>query len=131
MRLLLDTHILLWTITKSRALPKQALALIESPDNMLFTSVANIWEVAIKHARARGTPWDVPLSGEQLLQDLTRADAEILSILPQHAAMVGRLPGHHGDPFDRILIAQAQVESMHLLTHDKHLGAYGDFVICV
>lgn len=131
MRLLLDTHILLWTIVRSPLLPKRAAELLSDRLNSQSASVVNIWETAIKHARRRGGVNDVPLSGRQLLDDLIGVEAEILPILPAHAAAVDDLPPLHGDPFDRLLIAQARTESMHLLTHDKTLAAYGDFVIVV
>ncbi len=131
MRLLLDTHILLWAIIDSPALPRRAVDLLSDPGNAATASAVNIWETAIKHARRRGGEGDVLMSGQQLLDDLTGGDVSILSISPAHAAAVDDLPAIHGDPFDRLLVAQARTESMHLLTHDKVLAGYGDFVIVV
>jgi PIN domain nuclease of toxin-antitoxin system len=131
LRLLLDTHILLWTIVKSPLLPRRAVELLSDPATSQSASAVNVWETAIKHARRRGGINDVPMSGRQLLDDLIGVEAEILPVLPTHAAAVDDLPPLHGDPFDRLLIAQARTESMHLLTHDQTLAAYGDFVIVV
>jgi PIN domain nuclease of toxin-antitoxin system len=131
LRLLLDTHILLWTIVKSPLLPRRAVELLSDPATSQSASAVNVWETAIKHARRRGGINDVPMSGRQLLDDLIGVEAEILPVLPAHAAAVDDLPPLHGDPFDRLLIAQARTESMHLLTHDQTLAAYGDFVIVV
>ena len=131
MRLLLDTHILLWAIDESPHLPKGAAKLLSNTANAQSASAVNIWEAAIKYGRRRGSVNDMPMSGQDLLADLMGAEIDILPISPAHAAAVDDLPPLHGDPFDRLLIAQARTESMHLLTHDKKLAAYGDFVIVV
>jgi PIN domain nuclease of toxin-antitoxin system len=131
LRLLLDTHILLWAIDGSSSLPKTALELLSSAAHSQSASAVNIWETAIKHALRRGSINDMPVSGQQLLADLVQAKINIVPVLPAHAAAVDDLPPLHGDPFDRLLVAQARTESMHLLTHDTLLAAYGDFVIVV
>jgi PIN domain nuclease of toxin-antitoxin system len=131
LRLLLDTHVVLWAITLDPKMPRRAHELIGDASNDQIVSTVTIWEVAIKHARSSGRPNDIPWSGTRLLSRLNAIDANILPILPTHAAAMDDLPPLHGDPFDRLLIAQARTESMHLLTHDKTLAAYGDFVIVV
>ena len=131
MRLLLDTHIVLWSITDAPELPRRAKALIDDESNDHLVSAVTIWEVAIKHARRTGGANDMPWSGRKLLSRLVENDIELLAISPSHAAGVDDLEPLHGDPFDRLLIAQARTESMHLLTHDKVLAGYGDFVIVV
>jgi PIN domain nuclease of toxin-antitoxin system len=73
----------------------------------------------------------MPMSGQQMLHECLRAQTEILTVTPAHAAQLDGLPLFHRDPFDRLMIAQAQSENMYLLTHDKTLAAYGDFVIVV
>lgn len=130
MRLIVDTHIFLWAVTGSARMPHRAIELIESPAHAVFVSVASIWEIAIKHARRRN-PDDMPLSGAQALEESERAGFELLAITGRHAAGIDALPPHHGDPFDRLLVAQAMVEGLQLLTHDKTLAAYGDAVIHV
>ncbi len=128
MRLLLDTHIALWALTDSPQLPTQAKELILQPSNRIVASAASVWEVAIKHALGRG---DMPVSGSDILAYFQQAGYELLPILPKHAAHVEQLPGHHQDPFDRILVAQALVEPLHLLTHDAVMARYGETVILV
>lgn len=127
MRLLLDTHVLLWSLTASPRISGAAKERITDPGNSLICSVATIWEVAIKHARGG----DVPFSGTDLLHRLKDVDVEILPIDARHAAAIEQLPRHHGDPFDRMLVAQAREDSLYLLTHDRALLVYGDFVMLV
>ena len=131
MRLLLDTHIFLWTLTKSDALSAEGWRLIEDESNALAVSAVSIWEIAIKYARRRGSPNDMPMSGGDALDQIRAANLDLLPVNGDHAAAVDALPLFHRDPFDRLLVAQAKSESMHLLTHDKQLAAYGDFVIVV
>lgn len=128
MNLLLDTHIALWAITDSPRLPEAARKLILSPENRLWVSTASVWEIAIKHALKRT---HMPLSGEQALAHFRQSGYELLSIKPEHAAAVDGLPALHHDPFDRILVAQAQVEPMRLLTHDAMVASYGAGIILV
>ena len=129
MRLLLDTHIVLWSIAEPAKLTRAAVALLEDEGNSLVVSAVVIWEAAIKYARRRGLPTDMPLSGTALLRILETTATVMLPVSPRHSAHVDTLPLLHSDPFDRLLVAQAQAESMHLLTHDAKLRGYGDFVI--
>ena len=131
MRLLLDTHILLWAITASDAMPPRARSLLADQANYPVASVISIWEIAIKHQRRRGRPDDMPISGRHALTILADAGCDVLAVTGSHAASVDEIPPHHGDPFDRFLVAQARSESMHLLTHDKRLATYGDFILVV
>lgn len=103
MRLLLDTHIALWAIANSPRLPVQARGLIENTGDHIVISAASIWEIAIKHALARGAANDMPLSGQDALGYFRDARFELLDISPAHAAGVETLPALHADPFDRIL----------------------------
>lgn len=112
-------------------MPKRGAELVNDSANELFCSTAVIWEVSIKHAKAKGRPDDMPMSGQALLEELEPLAVGVMPILPSHAAVVGSLPPIHNDPFDRLMIAQAQCERMSFLTHDKILAAYGDFVIVV
>ncbi len=131
MRLLLDTHIVLWRLTADPRLPERAIEMMDNEALSVDVSAISVWEVAIKWALRKGRPDDMPLSGKAFLRELERALIEPLPIQPIHAAAVDDLPALHGDPFDRFLIATAQHEGMTLLTHDGALGAYGDFVLVV
>lgn len=126
MRLLLDTHVALWAITDSPSLQQKAREMIESARVDVWVSVASIWEIAIKHSLGRG---DMPISGKQALHYFGVSGYRILSIEPEHAAAVEDLPMYHGDPFDRLIVAQALMEPMRLMTHDKILPRYSDSII--
>jgi PIN domain nuclease of toxin-antitoxin system len=128
MRLLLDTHIALWAITDSPTLSAEARRLILAPTNEVYESAASIWEISIKHGLRRG---DMPVSGKEAAGYFIQAGYVMLDISSDHAIYVGNLPNHHADPFDRMLVAQALYEPMHLLTHDKTIAVYSDIVILV
>lgn len=121
MRFLLDTHLLLWAVEKPRRLSATARSLIGDPLNILLFSVASVWEVAIKTSRGH-TDFNVPplLLRETLLD----SGYEELPILGKHAVAVDGLPLIHRDPFDRLLIAQATVEGITLLTVDAIVARY-------
>ena len=131
MRLLLDTHIALWAILDSPRLTAHARQLIEDPDNQVMVSSATIWEIAIKHALARGVPTDMPISAQQAIDFFRGAGFELLDITAAHAVAVESLPPLHGDPFDRIIVAQCLTIPLRLLTHDAKVAAYSDLVITV
>lgn len=126
MNLLLDTHVALWAITDSPKLPKKAREMIESPKSSIWISAATIWEIAIKHGLGRG---DMPVSGQDALRYFRDSGYRFLSVEPEHAAAVEELPAHHGDPFDRILVAQALTEPMRLITHDPVVARYNDTIL--
>ena len=125
MKLLLDTHIALWATLQSRKLPGTARSLIEDADNDIAVSVVTIWEIAIKHALARGRPDDIEIPGRTAEEIFVAAGYNILPVTAAHAAAIDDLPRLHGDPFDRMLVAQALTEPMRLLTSDRRLEAYG------
>jgi len=125
MNLLLDTHIALWAITDSPHLSLQARKLLLAPHAQLWVSAASIWEISIKYALGRGT---MPISGNEALDWFRRSGYRLLPISPEHAAAVEALPNHHQDPFDRILIAQALIEPMRLVTHDAQVAAYSQSI---
>jgi PIN domain nuclease of toxin-antitoxin system len=131
LRLLLDTHIFLWSLTQSDALSPKAWSILNEPQNELSVSAVSVWEIAIKFARRRGLPDDMPISGSDALAEIYNAKFNLLSVNGAHAAAVDHLLLKHRDPFDRLLIAQAKSEPMILLTHDKALADYGDFVMLV
>ena len=120
---LLDTHLLIWTVMGSRRLSPAARKIIKDPSAQMVFGVVSIWEVAIKHSLR---PVDIPIPPEPLREALLATGFEELTILAPHAIAVGNLPLVHGDPFDRLLIAQAKVEGFTFLTADKILGEYGD-----
>jgi PIN domain nuclease of toxin-antitoxin system len=125
--LLLDTHVALWAITDSPRLSTRARDLIGGQNAQVWVSAASVWEIAIKHALGRG---DMPVSGKQALRYFQESGYQLLAIEAEHAAAVEELPAHHQDPFDRILVAQALVEPMRLLTHDATVAKYsGAFVV--
>lgn len=126
MNLLLDTHVALWAITDSPKLPKKARELIESPRSSVWISAATVWEIAIKHGLGRG---DMPVSGQRALRYFQESGYRFLPVEPEHAAAVEDLSEHHADPFDRILVAQALVEPMRLMTHDPLVARYSDTII--
>ncbi|MGQ0529370.1 MAG: type II toxin-antitoxin system VapC family toxin [Panacagrimonas sp.] len=126
MNLLLDTHVALWAITDSPKLTKKARELIESPRSSVWISAATVWEITIKHGLGRG---DMPVSGQAALRYFQASGYQLLPIEAEHAAAVEDLPKHHADPFDRILVAQALVEPMRLITHDPIVARYSDTVI--
>jgi PIN domain nuclease of toxin-antitoxin system len=128
LRLLLDTHIVLWRLTDNPRLSKRAIEIMDDEASSVSVSAISIWEVAIKHARRRGRADDMPYSGQQFLRSLERTGISPMAVDPIHAAAVDDLPLLHGDPFDRFLLATARHEGMTLLTHDATLAAYGDYV---
>jgi len=131
LKLLLDTHIALWAYTDSLRLGPKARALIADPANQVFVSAASIWEIAVKRRLARGLATAMPISGAEALRAFTEAGYHLLDISPEHAVAIETLPLLHGDPFDRILVAQALTEPLRLLTRDPKIVAYGDFVWAV
>lgn len=121
MRLLLDTHLLLWALGEPRRIQRDALALIERSD--VYISPASIWEISIKAALGK-----LKAKPAEVLQTVEPAGFSWLPIQAEHAARVYDLGRHHPDPFDRLLVAQAELERMTLLTMDQALAAYGQHV---
>lgn len=126
MNLLLDTHVALWALTDHPMLGSTTRELLLSPKTTVWVSVASIWEISIKHSLGRG---DMPVSGHDAWKYFTSSGYKILPIEAEHAAAIENLPKHHQDPFDRILISQALVEPMRLVTHDALVALYSDTVI--
>lgn len=123
MRLLLDTHVAIWATNTPERIPEKIRRLIEDGENELAVSVVAVWEIAIKHPLGRiDAP---PFSGYQAIAEFQAASFELLDVTPAHAAFVERLPLLHSDPFDRLMLAQAIVEDMQLVTYDRHLARYG------
>ena len=121
MRLLLDTHLLLWTISQSRRLSGQARHLIGDPENELVFSTASIWEAAIKRGLGRR---DFQVDPRLLRRGLLDNGYRELPVTGEHAVAVANLPPLHKDPFDRMLVAQSVVEGIMLLTADPLVAQY-------
>jgi PIN domain nuclease of toxin-antitoxin system len=119
MRVLLDTHALLWWLGDDARLSDSAAAAIEDGGSVAMVSAASIWEIEIK--RAKG----VLTAPDDLLDQLDAARFEPLPITHSHAREAARLPRHHNDPFDRMLIAQAAAEQATLITSDGTIPRYG------
>ncbi len=125
MRLLLDTHIFLWAVAGSRLLKPAARRLIESADEV-YVSAASIWEVAIKSRLGK-----IEADPHELAAAIEASGFLELPVRATHAAGVARLGLHHNDPFDRLLVAQALVEPLKLVTVDEVLAKYSDVVVLV
>lgn len=126
MNLLLDTHVALWAITDHPRLSGRARELILAPRAVVWVSAVSVWEVAIKHGLGRG---DMPVSGQEALHYFRQAGYRFLAVEAEHAAAVEDLPAYHQDPFDRLLVAQALLEPMRLMTHDATVARYSDTII--
>lgn len=119
MKLLLDTHLLLWAAESFDRLPSDAQALMSAPDNELFFSVTSLWEIAIKRGLGRD---DFKVDARVLRRSLLDNGYSELPILSEHAVAIDALPPIHKDPFDRLLVAQATVEGITLLTVDPKVA---------
>ncbi len=118
MNLLLDTHVLLWWLDDYPTLSRKAKAAIADGKNLVFISAVVIWEIRIKQALGK-------LAIPQNFQKVLNAQPfEMLDITVEHAHEIGDLPAHHRDPFDRMLVAQAKVEHLTLVTRDIRLKKY-------
>jgi len=121
MKLRLDTHVLLWAAGKPEKLSRKARRLLEEPENTLVFSPVSLWEIAIKHTLGRD---DFRADIRLLRRGLRDAGYEELPLTSDHAVGLGSLPPLHKDPFDRILLAQSQVEGMTLITADAVVAKY-------
>lgn len=121
MKLLLDTHLLLWAAGEPKRLSKQARTLIDSADNELLFSAASLWEVAIKRGLGRE---DFKVDARLLRRGLLDNGYSELPIISDHVVATESLPPIHKDPFDRVLVAQATVEGVTLLTIDSLVAQY-------
>jgi len=127
-KLLLDTHIALWAISDDKRLSKHARSLILNPSADLFVSVVSLWEIAIKHALSRSGEYGMPISASEARDAFVEAGFILLDVRAEHVLAVETLPPIHGDPFDRLLVAQCLSEPMRLLTHDAALAGYSELV---
>jgi PIN domain nuclease of toxin-antitoxin system len=120
-RLILDTQVLLWSLLAPKRLSARERQLID--DGEVLVSAATLWEIGIKTAIGR-----LDCDPRQILEAIQPAGFEPLAVTGQHAVIAAALPRLHADPFDRVLVAQAQVESALLVTRDTALRDYGPFV---
>jgi PIN domain nuclease of toxin-antitoxin system len=125
MRLLLDTHIFLWVATDSDKLGPEARRLLESAD-AVYVSAASIWEIAIKARLGK-----IDAEPDCFADAIEACGFLELPVFARHGVKVSNLPLIHRDPFDRLLVAQAMVEPMRLVTADAHLKAYSELVVTV
>jgi PIN domain nuclease of toxin-antitoxin system len=125
MRLLVDTHVLLWAIAEPRKLPKPSHAMLQAAENEVLFSAASIWELAIKLQIGRLI---IPLALDALTEAAKKMGFSELPVSAAHAARVKGLPLYHRDPFDRLLIAQAIHEPARLLTADAIMAQYSSLV---
>ena len=119
MRLLLDTHTLLWTLGEPASLDSRARDAIEDEGNDVFVSAVSVWEIAIKRALGKLAAPD------DLVIGISSQGFSPLPISWHHANLAGALPRHHADPFDRMLVAQAEAEGLTLVTRDARIPLYG------
>ena len=117
-RLLLDTHILLWWLTDGSRIPQESREVIRDGKNQVFISSASAWEIAIKRGLGK-----LRVPGD-LKEQVQTARFEVLNVTIDHALAVSDLPAHHSDPFDRILVAQALVEDLTMVTRDPKIHRY-------
>ena len=118
MRLLLDTHALLWWLDDNPTLSRKARLAISNPRNAVFVSAVSVWEIVLKKKAGKLR------APEDLESELGRHHFQALPVTIAHAQALEKLPDHHADPFDRMLIAQAQSESLSLVTRDAHIRKY-------
>lgn len=128
MKVLLDTHVLIWMLQDSPFLSNDARVLLAAYDTEMYFSSVSVAEISIKHSVH---PNEMVLSGLEAKAVLPQLGCKSLNFTPEHAATLDSLPLLHRDPFDRMLIAQAKAEGMKIMSHDRQFPQYGDFVIQV
>ncbi len=131
MKLLLDTHIAVWAITRDQRLSRQALDILGDETNELFFSVISLWEIGVKYALPGRRADPMPISAARAMQLFVASGLTPLDLKARHTLHGETLPPLHRDPFDRLLAAQALAEPLRLITHDRKIAAYSDTVILV
>lgn len=121
MRYLIDTQILIWLLGLSDKLPKNILKLLTNSKNEIFVSAVSVWEIAIKTSIGKLTfPFDI----KDILHEIEKLKINILEINCNHLIKVAELPFHHKDPFDRLIISQAKIENLPLISSDNNFKKY-------
>jgi PIN domain nuclease of toxin-antitoxin system len=126
MKLLLDTHAFLWFVVGDERLSRKARRALEDDEAELYLSAASVWEMAIKSSLGR---LSLPAPLNAYMAEKAASGFRMLPVEWQHAAAVETLPRHHGDPFDRLLVAQALVEDLTVVTGDAVFRSYGADVL--
>jgi PIN domain nuclease of toxin-antitoxin system len=126
MKLLLDTPILLWWLADDSRLPSSGRQLLTDPDNEVHVSVVSLWEIAIKTSKGK-----LRANLHEVSSQIEVDGFIVLPIAAYHVLTFSQLPRYHGDPFDRMLVAQVLSEPMRLLTHDTTLLSYSELVMLV
>ncbi|MBS1797778.1 MAG: type II toxin-antitoxin system VapC family toxin [Acidobacteria bacterium] len=121
MQYLVDTHVFLWFVGNAKELSKTAQGVIEDGNNEIFISIASLWEISIKTALGK---LSIKGNYESVIDDITDNSIQILPINFPHTVEQNRLPFHHRDPFDRIIVSQAIVEKMNLISADTVFDDY-------
>lgn len=126
MRVLLDTHIILWTLENNIKLPKKAREIIENENNQIYYSTASVWEIAIKHM---ANPDNMRVDGRSFSEKCMNSGFEMLPVYDRHVYGLETLvrpddAPSHKDPFDRIMLAQAKVDDLKFITHDTLISFY-------
>lgn len=122
MDVLVDTHAVIWFITDDKKLPLNTKKILEDKDNKCFVSLATFWEIAIKYSLER---LDLNASLEKIFQIIEDTEFELLPVTIAHVLKNSKLEFHHQDPFDRIIIAQAMIENLSVVSKDGQFKKYG------
>lgn len=130
-RFLIDTHVFVWLLGRPGELRVEAREALSHPSNEVCLSIASIWEANIKMGTRRRTIFDetIDLSADEILEVLARSGIKLLPVDLHHAVMTRRLPLHHGDPFDRMMIVQALEGKLVMVTRDSKFLLYDDLTI--
>lgn len=127
MRLLLDTHVAVWTILETRKVPQRILRMIADPTNEIFVSTVSVWEVGLKFGAGRSRRTSRPR--EDLAREFELAGYTFLDVSIRHAIAFEDYASAHPDPFDRMILTQALTDQLRLVTVDARLASYSDTVI--
>ncbi len=127
MRVLLDTHVAIWAVSQVGKLSQGVRNIVSDPANDIHVSVVSVFEIAIKFAAGRGNA--PPFSAAVAIGYFRQSGYVLLEVTAEHALAVENLSALHGDPFDRLLVAQALTEPLRLVTHDVKVAAYSDTII--
>lgn len=122
MNLLLDTHIFIWWDDDVKKLSPSVMSALTDPKNIIYLSTVSIWEMQIKTQLGK-LKFSLPLK-EKVSEQMSKNNLNLLNIYDHHIYELEKLPHHHRDPFDRLLIAQARIEKMTLITHDANIQKY-------